>query len=75
MNAQIDSSISYTGRFGMLGTFDELEVWTVRSENELRMNVWKSLGITWNFTVVHDVKQSLRTQIRQSLMVGIVQDI
>ena len=74
MSAQIDSSISYTGRFGMFGSFQNLDVWSVRSENELRLKVWKLLGITWNFTVVHDVKQSLRTQIRQSLMVGLVQD-
>ncbi|MCC7437857.1 MAG: hypothetical protein IT211_05115, partial [Armatimonadetes bacterium] len=74
MNAQLDSSISYTGRLGMFGSFEELGVWAVRSENEFRVKVWKLLGVTWSFNVVHDVKQSLRTQIRQSLTLGVVQD-
>ncbi|MBK8912843.1 MAG: hypothetical protein IPM61_16185 [Chlorobi bacterium] len=74
MSAQIDSSLTYTGRFGMFGSFDDVRVWAVRSENELRVKVWKFIGVTWNFTVVQDVRQTRRTQIRQSLTLGIMQD-
>jgi len=74
ISAHIDSSLTYTGRFGMFGSFDDLGVWAVRSENELRVKVWKFIGVTWNFTAVQDIQQTRRTQLRQSLMLGIVQD-
>lgn len=69
---KLDSSVSYTGRFGLFGTFDDLEVWSVRSENQFRILLWKSLGLLVDVVIVHDVRQSKRTQVRQTLSFGVL---
>lgn len=69
-----DSTLNYRGRFTLFGSFEELDVWSVRWENETRFRIWKSVGITWIFNVVHDVRQTRRTQIKQSVMLGLEQD-
>jgi hypothetical protein len=39
----------------------------------VRVQVWKFIGVTMSLNVIHDVRQSLRTQVRQTLMFGVVQ--
>jgi hypothetical protein len=69
-----DSTLTYTGRFSLFSSFDEPEVWTVRWENETRIQLWKAIGLTWTFNVLHDVRQTRRTQFKQSIMLGLIQD-
>jgi len=69
-----DSTLTYRGRFTLFGSFEELDIWTVRWENETRFKLWKAFGITWTFNVVHDVRQTRRTQFRQSVMLGIEEE-
>jgi hypothetical protein len=69
---QQDSVITFTGRFSLFGTFDDLSVWSARFESETRFALWKSFGCTWTLAVVHDVRQSLRTQFRASMMIGLM---
>jgi hypothetical protein len=47
-------------------------VWTVRFESETKFAVWKSFGFTWTLAIVQDVRQSLRTEFRESMMVGLM---
>lgn len=69
-----DSTVSYVGRLGLFGTFKDLNVWTVRWENETRFRIWKSIGLTWTFNVLHDIKQTRRTQFKQAILLGLIQD-
>jgi hypothetical protein len=69
---KIDSSATFTGRLGLFGTFQDLGIWSARSDNELKVMFSKSFGIVLNLMIVHDVKQSLRTQYKESLSLGFV---
>lgn len=69
-----DSTISYYGRLNLFGTLQDLGVWTVRWDNETQFIIWKSLGLTWKFTVVHDIRYTRRTQIQQAILLGLIQD-
>lgn len=69
-----DSTLTYTGRLSLFGSFQELGVWSVRWENETRFRLWKFFGLTWTFNVLHDIKQTRRTQFKQAIMLGILQD-
>lgn len=69
-----DSTLTYRGRFTLFTSFEELDVWTVRWENETRFRLWKSIGITWIFNVAHNTRETRRTQIRHSLMLGLEEE-
>lgn len=69
-----DSTLNYTGRFTLFGSFEEMDVWSVRWENETRFRLWKAINLTWTFNVVHDIRQTRRTQFKQSVMLGVVQE-
>lgn len=69
---QLDSSVFYTGRLGLFGTFEDLGVWTLRSENQFRIQIWKSVGVLLDVLIVQDIKQSRRTQIKQTLSFGLL---
>jgi hypothetical protein len=71
---QGDSTVRYTGRLGLFGTFKDLGVWTVRWENETVFKLWKSIGLTWTFNVIHDIRYTRRTQFKQAIMLGLIQD-
>jgi hypothetical protein len=69
-----DSTLTYTGRLSFFGSFKKLDVWTVRWENETRFRLWKFLGLTWTFNVLHDITQTRRTQFKQSITLGMFED-
>jgi hypothetical protein len=69
-----DSTITYNGRFSLFSSFQDLDVWNVRWENETRFVLWKSIGLTWALQVVHNVRQTRRTQFKQAILLGLIQD-
>ncbi len=73
-NFRADSTVSYSGRFSMFGSFDDLGVWSLRWDNETRFVLWKSIGLTWTLQVLHDVRQTRRTQFKQAILLGLIQD-
>jgi hypothetical protein len=68
----VDSSMTYTGRLASFGGFSKLDLWTVHSEHELRIRFWKVFGLIASVTILYDTRLSLRTQVRESISVGIV---
>lgn len=69
-----DSTITYNGRLSLFSSFQKLEEWSVRWENETRFVLWKSIGLTWTLQVLHNVRQTRRTQFKQSILLGLIQD-
>ena len=67
---RLDSSITYVGRLGALGAVDNLRVWSVRSDNQFRIQVWKAFGIIADVTILHDIRQNRRTQFKQMVSFG-----
>ncbi len=72
---RIDSAITYKARLSLFGTFDDLEKWTVRWENEFRARVWRFIGVTLRINVYFDEQQSIDTQYRQSLTLGLLHSL
>lgn len=71
-NLNLDSAISYRSRMGLFGTFDDLEKWTIRWENEIQATVWRFIAVTLSIDIYYDEKQSIETQFRQSLTLGVI---
>jgi hypothetical protein len=69
-----DTTVTYIGRLTMFGSFQDLDIWSVRWENETRFQLWKSFTLSWTFNLIHDVRQTRRTQFRQAILLGINQD-
>ncbi len=69
-----DSTLTYEGKLTLFGSFEDLSVWTVEWKNETRFRLWKSIGLTWTFNVLHDIRQTRRTQFKHSVMLGLNQD-
>jgi hypothetical protein len=74
-SVRLDSAISYGGKLAILGSFKQPDVWSVRSENIVRVQVWKFIGVTLELDLVHDIKQTRRTQFRQLLTLGLLQGL
>lgn len=71
---RFDSTARYVGRFGMLGDFRAPTRWAVRFENQLRFRLWRFIGVELLFNILCDPRVSPRTQIRQSLTLGVIYD-
>lgn len=71
---RLDTNISFNGRLTLMSSFQESEIWMVRSENIIQFRLWKFVGATLAFNIIHDIRQTRRTQFKQSLMLGIVQE-
>ncbi|MBS1910746.1 MAG: hypothetical protein JST22_02045 [Bacteroidetes bacterium] len=69
-----DSTISYTGRLALFGTFEDLSVWTVTWNNTTEFKLWKSLGLIWKVDIIHDIRQTRRTQFMHTIMLGMIQN-
>lgn len=74
MMYRFDSTARYVGRFGMLGDFNTPTRWTVRFENQLRFRLWRFIGVELLCNIFCDPRVSPRTQIRQSLTLGVIYD-
>jgi len=67
-----DSSLSCNSKLTLQSTVSGLDVWYMKWETEMRVRVWKSLGVIFGLGVLQDTKQSLRTQIKQTLNFGLL---
>jgi hypothetical protein len=71
---RLDTNIGYNGRLSLTSTFEQPGIWTVRSENILQFRIWKFIGATLAISIVHDIRQTRKTQFKQSLMLGLAQE-
>ena len=62
------------GRLALFGTFEDLSVWTVTWNNTTEFKLWKSLGLIWKVDIMHDIRQTRRTQFMHTIMLGLIQN-
>ena len=67
----IDSSTTYLGSAELLTTFKHPDIWAIRWENELRVNIWKFIGVTLQLRMVYDQSQVARLQYKQGAMISL----
>jgi hypothetical protein len=70
----LDSTISYIGRLELFGSFKHMDVWTVGSHNQINFQLWKFLYAELSFDLIYNVHQTLKSQWRQGLLLGILKE-
>jgi hypothetical protein len=55
----------------MFGTFDALDVWDVRWDSSITAKISEIFNVNLNVVVVYDADQTLKTQIKEALQIGI----
>jgi hypothetical protein len=71
----IAENVSWASYLRLFSAFDRLDTWDVRWDNTLvgKVNSWLNVNITW--IVVYDVTESLKTQAKEALQLGISYNI
>lgn len=63
---------SYLSYLRLFTRFDKLDVWDVRWDNYIIAKVNDYLNVNLNVLIVHEINQTRRTQIKQTLNLGFV---
>ncbi len=71
----LDDDIIYSSTLRLFSGFDRLSVWDVIWKNTLtaKFNDWFNVNLF--FLLVHNTKESLRTQMQESIQIGIVYNV
>ncbi len=72
LKVYLDEDIVYKSILRLFSGFDRLSVWDVTWTNNIiaKFNEW--FNVNFNFHLVYNVKESLRTQMQESIQIGIV---
>ena len=68
---KIDTNILFKTSLRLFTTFDNLDVWDVRWDNSITAKINSYMNVNFNFLVLYEKNQSFRTQIKESLLLGI----
>ena len=55
----------------LFSRFNSLDVWDVRWDNSITAKVNEYINVNFNVSVVHEISQTRKTQLRESLMLGL----
>lgn len=71
----IDTNINWKSKLRFFSRFENLGVWDVYWDNSITASVNSWLKVNFGYTMLHEVSQSKKTQIRQGLQIGITYTI
>lgn len=71
----IDTNINWKSKLRFFSRFESLDVWDVYWDNSITASVNSWLKVNFGYTMLHEVAQSKKTQIRQGLQIGITYTI
>ncbi len=60
-----------TSKLRLFSAFDRLETWDVRFDNVISAKINKLIVVNLNFLLVYEKRQSLKTQFKEALQLGI----
>lgn len=64
-------NVQYTAMLGLFSAFKNLDVWDVRWDNVITAKVNKWISMQFNLLVIYEKRQSLKTQIKENVGIGI----
>ena len=75
LEVNLDEDIVYKSTLRLFSGFDRLSVWDVIWKNTVtaKFNSW--FNVNFLFLLVHNTKESLRTQMQESIQIGLVYNI
>ncbi len=68
-------NIIYKSNLRLFTTLEQPDVWDVRWDNLVNAKVNKYVSVNFNFLLIHMIKQTRRTQIKESLQLGLSYNI
>lgn len=74
-NFNIDENLVYNTKLRLFTRFENLDVWDVRWDNTITAKVNSWLNVNLSVILIHEVSQTLKTQFKEALQVGIVYTI
>lgn len=68
----LDGNLLFQSNLRLFTRFDYLDIWDVRWDNQITAKVTKYLNVNLGCLVVYEKSQSPKTQVKQSLQMGLV---
>lgn len=68
-------NIFYKGSLRLFSKFEKMKYWDIRWDNTITAKVNNYVNVNFNFLVLYERKQSLKTQIKEALQLGLVYNI
>ena len=68
-------NLLYKSKLRLFSRFDSMDVWDVRWDNTITAKVNSWLNVNFEFLLIHQIDQTLKTQTKQALQVGLVYTI
>lgn len=68
-------NIFYKGSLRLFSKFENMKYWDIRWDNTITAKVNNYVNVNFNFLVLYERKQSLKTQIKEALQLGLVYNI
>jgi hypothetical protein len=68
-------NINYKGSLRLFSKFENMKYWDVRWDNLITAKVNDYVNVNFNLLVVYERKQTLKTQIKEALQLGIVYNL
>ena len=67
----LDENLQYQSKLRLFTRFQKMGVWDVRWDNTVTAKVTKYINVNLNVLVVYEKSQSLKTQLKQALQMGL----
>jgi len=67
----LDDNVLFKSKLRLFGRFEEIDVWDVRWDNALVASINKYFNVNLTVLVVYEKSQSLKTQVKQALQLGV----
>lgn len=71
LNYDFLKNMNYTSRLRLFSRFKSLDVWDVNWDNIITAKINDYFNVNFNFNLIYQKDQSLRTQIKEALQLGI----
>ncbi|AFN74138.1 hypothetical protein MROS_0897 [Melioribacter roseus P3M-2] len=75
MNFKLDDNIALASKLRLFSRFESLDVWDVRWDNVITAKVNNWLSVNFTYLLLYEKAQSLKTQTKEALQIGITYSI
>jgi hypothetical protein len=70
-NYDFDEKFGIKSNLRLFSRFEQMDVWDVRWDNILTAKINDFINVSLNVLLLYDIKQTLRTQLKEALQIGI----
>lgn len=74
-NWNLSKTINYRGYLELFGTLDDLNKWTIKNNNSLKISIYKSIAVLLSLDIGYDENQAKYIQYKQNINLGLVADL